>query len=58
MSRYRKPVFIPRPDEEPDFEQQPQRGWNELDWVIQYCLNEERKSVGGYHDARRNGKVA
>lgn len=59
MSRYRKPVRIPFPDEEPDFDSLPSsQHADNLDIVIDMAFRTEREQVGGYFDRRRVGKVA
>ena len=59
MSRYRKPVHIPRPDEEP--EEEDIRFYYEealLDLVCEYGEIEQRRDIGGYYDERRVRWVA
>lgn len=59
MSRYRKPVRVPFPDEEPDFDSLvPSHDEKNLDLIIDLALRDERIQVGGYYDRRRVGKVA
>ena len=59
MARYRKPVRIPFPDEEPDFDSLPAfQHADNLDIVIDLAMRDEREQVGGYYDRRRVGKVA
>ena len=58
MSRYRKPVYIPRLDEEPDFDTMPSRRYNDIDFIIDEAFMFEREQVGGYYDGRRRWKVA
>lgn len=59
MSRYKKPVFIPRPDEEPDVDSLvSSHDERNLDLVIDMAERTERKLIGGYYDARRMDIVA
>lgn len=59
MSRYKKPVHIPRHDEEPDFVLTYTEYDDKLvDSLIENRYLIERNEVGGFHDARRVGKVA
>jgi len=59
MSRYRKPVHIPRADEEPEVDDL--RFYYEeatLDLVCEYGDIEERRDIGGYYDERKVRWVA
>lgn len=60
MARHRKHlVHIPRWDEEPDFTlTYTEYDERLVDALIESRFLDERKSVGGFTDARRNGKVA
>lgn len=59
MSRYKKPVHIPRHDEEPDFDGLvPSYDEKNIDLIIDMAHRTERKLVGGYYDARRMDVVA
>jgi hypothetical protein len=59
MSRYRKPVHIPRPDEEPEVDDLRYHYEDRtLDFIISEALEREQFEIGGRYDGRRVWKVA